>query len=123
MTSASLENSYPPPLFDVAAVWSTLWRRRLIVIGLTLLVIVLASLYIGVTKPTYTAGAAILIDPRDVKTTNIDNVLAGIGADSAAIASQVSVIQSRELLDAVFTDLKLETDPEYTSTGIASQLM
>jgi uncharacterized protein involved in exopolysaccharide biosynthesis len=123
MTSVSLEDSYPPPLFDVAAVWSTLWRRRLVVIALTLLVIVLAALYIGVTKPTYTAGAAVLIDPRDVKTTNIDSVLAGIGADSAAIASQVSVIQSRELLDAVFTNLKLETDPEYTSTGIASQLM
>jgi uncharacterized protein involved in exopolysaccharide biosynthesis len=123
MTSVSLENSYPPPLFDVAAVLSTLWHRRLLVLSLTIAVIAAAVIYIGVTKPTYTAGAAILIDPRDVKTTNIDNVLAGIGADSAAIASQVSVIQSRELLDAVFTDLQLETDPEYTSTGVASQLM
>ena len=123
MTSVSLENSYPPPLFDVAAVWTTLWHRRLLVLSLALAVIAAAGLYIAVTKPTYTAGAAILIDPRDVKTTNIDNVLAGIGADSAAIASQVSVIQSRELLDTVFTDLKLETDPEYTSTGLASQLM
>ena len=123
MTSVSLENSYPPPLFDVGAVWATLWRRRLLVLALTVAVIAAAGVYIAVTKPTYTAGAAILIDPRDVKTTNIDNVLAGIGADSAAVASQVSVIQSRDLLDAVFTDLKLETDPEYTSTGLASQLM
>ena len=123
MNSVVLDYGYPPPLFDVGAVWSTLWRRRLLVVSLTLLVIGAAALYIGITKPSYTAGASILIDPRDVKTTNIDSVLAGLGADSAAIASQVSVIQSRELLDAVFTDLKLEADPEYSSTGMTSQLM
>ena len=57
MNSVVLDYAYPPPLFDVGAVWSTLWRRRLLVVSLTLLVNGPAALYIRITKPIYTSGA------------------------------------------------------------------
>jgi len=117
MTSVVLDYRNPPPLFDVGAVWTILWRRRLLVGLVTLAVIAVASLYIVVTPPSYSATSAILVDPRDVKSTNIDNVLPGIGADSAAIASQVSVIESRDLLSQVFDKLGLASDPEFASSG------
>jgi uncharacterized protein involved in exopolysaccharide biosynthesis len=117
MTSASLDYRNPPPLFDVGTLWSTLRRRWPLIVGITALVVLGATGYLLVTKPSYTASAAILVDPRDIKTTNIDSVLPGIGADSAAIASQVSVIQSRELLSQVFASLHLETDPEYAASS------
>jgi uncharacterized protein involved in exopolysaccharide biosynthesis len=117
MTTAVPDYGNPPPLFDVGAVWRLIWRRRLLVIAITLITISAASLYVVLTPPSYTAGASILVDPRDVKTTNIDSVLPGIGADSAAIASQVSVIESRDLLSKVYADLNLQDDPDYAGSG------
>ena len=117
MTSVVLDYRNPPPLFDIAAVWTILWRRRLLVVLATLAVLTVATLYILVTPPTYSSSSSILVDPRDIKSTNIDNVLPGIGADSAAIASQVSVIQSRDLLSKVFDELDLAADPEFAGSG------
>jgi uncharacterized protein involved in exopolysaccharide biosynthesis len=117
MNSVVLDQTNPAPLFDVGAVLKTLWRRRILVLGVALLVVLAAGAYTVLTKPSYTASAAILVDPRDAKTTNIDSVLPGIGADSAAIASQVSVIESRDLLGKVYASLDLATDPEYAGGG------
>src|SRR4051794_3762064 len=115
MNSVMLDYRTPPPLFDVGAVWQTVWRRRALVLLFTLGAVLAAGLYVALAKPSYTATAAILVDPRDLKSTNIDNVLPGIGADSAAITSQVSVIQSRDQLAKVFDELGLATDPEYAA--------
>ena len=60
----------------------------------------------------------ILVDPRDSRATNFDSVLPGLGTDSAAIASQVSVIESRDLLSRVFDELHLANDPEYARRGL-----
>lgn len=117
MTSVVLDYRNPPPLFDIGAIWTILWRRRLLVGAVTLAVLAVAIAYVVVTPPTYTATSAILVDPRDIKSTNIDTVLPGIGADSAAIASQVSVIESRDLLSKVFDQLGLASDPDFASSG------
>jgi len=123
MTSLPFDDFDPPQLFDVRAMLRKLWTRRLLIAAVTLAVIFAAALYVVTTKPSYTATASVLVDPRDIKTTNIDSVLPGIGTDSAAIASQVSVIQSRDFLGQVFTELHLENDPEYSGSGLTSQLM
>lgn len=117
MNSVVLDYRNPAPLFDVGTALKTLWRRRALVLAVTVIVVALAGGYLVITKPSYTATTELLVDPRDVKTTNIDSVLPGIGADSAAIASQVSVIESRDLLGKVFTDLHLDADPEYSGGG------
>lgn len=117
MTDYSTSATSPPPLFDLRAAVTTLWHRRVLVLAIALAGLAAGGAYTFTTKPTFTASAAILVDPRDVRSTNIDSVLPGIGADSAAIASQVSVIESRDLLAEVFADLQLESDPEYASSG------
>ena len=50
-------------------------------LAVTVIVVALAGGYLVITKPSYTATTELLVDPRDVKTTNIDSVLPGIGAD------------------------------------------
>ncbi len=117
MTDLPIASGSPPPLFDLRGAAITLWHRRILVLAIALAALVAGGLYTFTTKPSFTANAAILVDPRDVRSTNIDSVLPGIGADSAAIASQVSVIESRDLLAEVYADLKLENDPEYASSG------
>jgi uncharacterized protein involved in exopolysaccharide biosynthesis len=112
-----------PPLFDVGAALKTLWDRRFLILGVAGTVFLLAVLYVAVTKPTYTATATILVDPRDPRATNFDSVLPGIGADSAAIASQVSVIGSTDLLRKVFDQEKLANDPEFAGHGLLSSVL
>lgn len=122
MAAQQIDKSSFPPLFDVGAVWRTLWQRRLTVLASVVAAVLLASLYLAVTKPTYTAKASILIDPRDARSTRFESVLPGIGPDSAAVASQVFVIESRDLLMAVFESEGLADDPEFTEDGFLSFL-
>lgn len=122
MKPASIDERTLTPLFDIGAVWAILWARRVIVLAIAGAAVLLALSYLAVTKPSYTATASILIDPRDTRATNFNNVLPGIGSDSAAIASQVFVIQSPDLLGAVFKSQKLDSDPEFAGGGLASRL-
>ncbi len=111
-----------PPLFDVGAVWTTLWQRWLTVLTCTVAVLLLTLAYLAVAKPSYTATASVMIDPRDPRATNLNNVLPGIGSDSAAIASQVFVIESRDLLMKVFESENIENDPEFSAGGLLSRI-
>ncbi len=111
------------PLFDIGAVWAILWARRVMVLAIAGGALALALSYLAVTKPSYTATASILIDPRDTRATNFNNVLPGIGSDSAAIASQVFVIQSPDLLGSVFKSQGLESDPEFAGASLMSRLL
>lgn len=117
----STENTFPP-LFDVGAVWARLWRGRWTVLLCLCGALVLALAYLMVTKPSYTATASLLIDPRDARSTRFETVLPGIGPDSAAVASQVFVIQSRSLLMAVFEAEGIEQDAEFADGGLLSLL-
>ncbi|RWA73118.1 GumC family protein [Mesorhizobium sp.] len=123
MKPASIDERSLPPLFDIGAVWAILWARRLMVLAIAGATVLLALSYLAVTKPSYTATASILIDPRDTRATNFNNVLPGIGSDSAAIASQVFVIQSPDLLGSVFKSQKLDSDPEFAGVGMMSRLL
>jgi uncharacterized protein involved in exopolysaccharide biosynthesis len=111
-----------PPLFDVGAVWTILWQRWLTVLTCTVAVLLLTLAYLAVAKPSYTATASVMIDPRDPRATNLNNVLPGIGSDSAAIASQVFVIESRDLLMKVFESENIENDPEFGGGGLLSRI-
>jgi uncharacterized protein involved in exopolysaccharide biosynthesis len=121
MSEAAEAAGDPPPLFDIAGLLGTLWQRKLAIAATALAVVLLALAYIAVTKPTYTAVATILLDPRDSRATGLDTVLPGLGADSAAISSQVAVIESIDLLGAVFDEMHLGDDPEFGG-GPASKL-
>ena len=122
MAAQQMEKGMFPPLFDVGAVWTRLWQRRLSILVLTAGALALALTYLAITKPTYTATASLLIDPRDARSTNFETVLPGIGADSAAVASQVFVIQSRGLLIDVFDSEHIAEDPEFARGGLLSFL-
>lgn len=110
------------PLLDISAIFSILWRRRLVIGASFVAMLVLAVFYLAVTRPVYTAQAVILVDPRETNATPSANVLGGIGTDSAAIASQVAVISSSALLRAVFDAENIATDPEFNKSGMLSSL-
>ncbi|HEY8578063.1 MAG TPA: GumC family protein [Devosia sp.] len=110
-------------LFDIRGMFEVLWRRRVLILSTTLACVALALLYIVTTVPSFTATAVLLVDPREAQTTEASSVLPGIGSDSAAISSQVAVIQSREVLEKVFLAEKLDQDPEFSQSGSIPSLI
>jgi uncharacterized protein involved in exopolysaccharide biosynthesis len=118
MSQSSIhESDHQQPLFDLLAFATILWKKKFLILSIAAAFVFVAGAYIVFTKPVYTASAVVLVDPRQTRTTASDNVLAGLGTDSAAIASQVAVISSRELLTTVFDDEHIETDPEFAGAG------
>lgn len=113
LTPLDAENQ---PLLDIGGIITLLWQRKFLIIACFGTAVVLAVAYLAVTKPSYTAQAVIVIDPRETNATSSPNVLSGIGTDSAAIASQVAIISSTELLSAIFEPYK--TDPEFSNGSL-----
>lgn len=109
------------PLVDLGRFVRILWFRRLVIAVCIAVPIIAAFAYIKVTPSTFTARAVMLVDPREVRFTDADEVLSGIGPDSAAIASQVAVLSSRELLTTVLQQENIFQDPEFTANGVVDQ--
>lgn len=63
MKPFSIDERTLPPLFDVGAVWTILWQRKMTVLASTCLLLLLTVAYLAVAKPSYTATASIMIDP------------------------------------------------------------
>ena len=116
-----VSNSDDQQLVDLSKVIRILWQRRFVIAICAITTTLLASAYILITPSTYTARAVLLIDSREIQFTDADAVLSGIGADSAAIASQVSVLSSRELLMQVLEKENLFQDSEFSSASSKSK--
>ena len=107
----------PGGLVDVAAILLFL-RRNLV----RILVVALAATAAGVggcilLMNSYEATALVIIDPRDVKVTQTQDVLANIGPDTIAIESLVQVANSDGFLGRVVDRMNLMADPDYAGLG------
>jgi capsular exopolysaccharide synthesis family protein len=101
-------------IFDLRTFWLTLrWRARLIG-GITLATMALATAALIVVPPKYQATAVVMVDPRQLHVTDTPTVLTGIGADAAAVESQVEIITSTALAGKVIAAMKLQDDPEFS---------
>jgi succinoglycan biosynthesis transport protein ExoP len=108
--------------FDLRTFWLTLcWRARLIG-GITLATVVLAAAALIVIAPKYQATAVVMVDPRQLHVTDTPTVLTGIGADAAAVESQVEIITSTALARKVITAMKLEDDPEFARPSWSDEI-
>lgn len=99
---------------DIRALSRTLWRRGWIVVLLAILAAGATYWALGHVAPLYTADARILIESRESPLTRPrDQSSAPTNEfDESAIQSQVEVLRSREIADAVVDKLDLTSRPE-----------
>ncbi len=109
-------------LIAIGPLFGILWARKGLIALITAIFVSLALLYVFITPSTYTAKGVIVIDPRQIQVLDSAGVLSGIGANSAAISSQVEIIQSRTLVQEVFTTQGYATDPEFAKTRLLSRI-
>jgi uncharacterized protein involved in exopolysaccharide biosynthesis len=99
---------------DIRSLSRGLWRRAWLPVLLAILAAVATYLGLGYVEPLYTADTSILIEERESPLTRPrDAVEPRADFDEPAIQSQVEVIRSREIAEAVIDRLDLTRRPEF----------
>lgn len=115
---------------DMTELLRGIWRRKLFILLVTLLLAGAASFVVLREKPSYTVEAQVLVDNLE---TPFSRAAPGEGSDSRPafddrdILSQVAVLSSRDLGDRVIKDLGLtgkgEFDPARNGVGKVSSVL
>src|SRR5262249_31236706 len=101
---------------DLGALGRALWRKRVLIAGLTLLAAAIAFLVVNTITPRYKSEARVLIETRENIFFRPDAEKAierGTTVDQEAVTSQVQLILSRDLARDVIKKLKLADRPEF----------
>lgn len=71
----------------------------------------------------YTATSSIIIDPRPYNELTNDSVVSGLPTDTAQVDTEVEVLKSSSIAEAVINSLRLYDDPEFAGqyAGTAAQ--
>ncbi len=107
---------------ELRLAFAALWYRKWLIVLIVVIFAVAALAYTRSATPQYTAFAELLIDPREQSLTEDDVVPGGLGtsalgADTALVESQVSLLQSESLIGELIDRLDLENDPEFASSS------
>ena len=101
---------------DLRDLFRTFWRRKGLIVGTMLFLMVLATIILFQLTPLYTGQTYILIQPRDSNVVDLEAVLAGLGSDKETIQSEIEVIRSRQLIGKLVDKLRFERNPEFNAT-------
>src|SRR3954471_19861859 len=102
--------------FDVGALGRSLWRKKLWILGLTLLAAGLAFAAVNLVTPRYKSEARVLIETRDNIFLRPDAEKAldrGSAIDQEAVTSQAQLVLARDLAREVIKTLKLGERAEF----------
>lgn len=102
-----------PGMVDLRELLAILNRRRWVILSTVMLITTLAALIGAQITPTYTARAVLMIDPKQAKVIDTEQVAQGLGSDMATVETQLRLIRSRENLQRVVEDMRLYNDPEF----------
>jgi polysaccharide biosynthesis transport protein len=103
---------------DARSLWLILRWRAPLIAAVTLTTVALAVGALAILPPKYKATTIVLVDPRQPRITHNEAVIAGIGADAAAVESQAELVESSALAEKVIRRLHLDADPDFASPSL-----
>lgn len=103
---------------ELVDLWWALWSRKLLIASIVGASVIMCLTYLHLATPLYTANTEIFIDPRQKKITGVEVVPSGLGnsalgADTALVESQVAIMKSESVTDALIAALHLDKDREF----------
>jgi succinoglycan biosynthesis transport protein ExoP len=120
---ARVTANYMPPregerTFTVADIFRTLRRRARTVLVTAAIVTALIALVIFQLTPKYDAQAVLMLEARNARVANVQDVMPGLPTDNpamhaAVIRSELDVLTSRALARRVIEDTRLMDEPEF----------
>jgi len=105
--------------FDLRRAFSILRRRLRLFAGVALVIMTAVLVMTLLTPPTYLATAEVMLNRRNAKVVNVDDVVSALPPDSAAVDTEVEILKSPELAERVVGALKLDRDPEFNARAKA----
>ena len=123
-----MERDAPEREYDVGAEIGRAVRsivaRWYVVVAVAGIVVLLALAYIWFAPTLYSSSVEILVDPRQRQTVETEVSPSGLGtsaagADTLLLESQVELLRSHNVLDALIKAEKLDEDPEFAGDGAA----
>jgi succinoglycan biosynthesis transport protein ExoP len=105
-----------PEKMHLRQLFGILLQRAKLGLGVAGLVFVLVMAGFALKTPTYSASGSVVIDPKhENDLTRTDQSQAGLPADTSAVDTQVEVLRSPALAEAVVQRLRLWNDPEFNA--------
>src|SRR3989440_1057335 len=101
---------------DLRALSGALWRKKRLIIALTLAAAAVAFVVVNMMTPRYRSEARVLIETRDnifVRPEAEKTLDRSATVDQEAVTSQVQLVLSRDLAREVIKKLKLGEQPEF----------
>jgi succinoglycan biosynthesis transport protein ExoP len=100
---------------DLMSYWRIIQRRKWGVLGLALFITLLVTVVVYMMTPIYSSSVSILVEQNKSKLASMDAVYGGAGSDQMYYQTQVEMLKSRALMEAVFDRLKLTTNPLFNA--------
>ncbi len=100
---------------DLRALGAALWRRKALILLPTIVVAILTLLAVNSISPRYKSEARIVVESREnvFLRPEAEKSVDRSGADQEAVATQVQIIQSRDIARQVIKELKLNERPDF----------
>ena len=83
---------------DLVSIANILLRRKWLIMTVAALGTAVAAVVGMKITPEYTAKTSVMIDPRQLQVTNIEQVLAGMAVDDSTMATHIGLLQSRDFV-------------------------
>jgi uncharacterized protein involved in exopolysaccharide biosynthesis len=111
-------------LLSPSALFGILCRNLIQIIAAALALFTLGAVLLMVLPARYTATSLVLVDPREQRITNEQDVLPGIGQDTTALQSIIEIANSDGFLIPIIEKLDVANDSEISGgeTNIAKLL-
>ncbi len=98
---------------DIRGLVDALSRRWPLFVSITAACLLIAAIAALVIRPVYDAAASIRIDPTEKSALDLATLAQGGIPDQALVDTEVKIMQSREVAQAVVKALNLTQDPEF----------
>ena len=86
----------------------TLWRRKLFLLGFTVIVLGLTAAYVSRIPPAFEAEALVMLNDRVARVApDIPEVLAGLPPNEDGLQGQLLLIKSRSMAERMIDQLNL----------------
>ncbi|NCA91553.1 MAG: lipopolysaccharide biosynthesis protein, partial [Gammaproteobacteria bacterium] len=108
----------PQPLaaeegLDLLALWQSVYRHKLAILLLTLLVVMVTTLVVYRQTPIYQAETSLMIERKAGKVVSIEQIYNPEGGNNEYLQTQFELIKSRSLAERVARELGLTEHPEF----------
>lgn len=101
--------------FQLADALNILRRRRGVIVACVAIITTVSAITVFQITPRYTAEADVMLDPQKMQVIDIQAVLSGLPIDSAIVSSEIEVLRSNNLAQAVAKKADLIAVPEFNA--------